>query len=191
MARTDTKQVLFSAAMELFGERGFTGTTVDEIVERAGVAKGTVYYHFKSKADLVEALIVQHLEPLAARFLEVVAESPSPPEQLAALVRAQLEFIRDDYSFAKLLIGEMWREDRMWSEALDLLWDNAISVMVGVVEAGMASGDFGSENDARLSASAIFGMSAVVGLSWQMTRPDRSIEEIEAHVERLAVQSLR
>jgi AcrR family transcriptional regulator len=39
-AHTDTLDRLFSAAVELFGERGYAGTTVDEIVERAGVAKG-------------------------------------------------------------------------------------------------------------------------------------------------------
>jgi len=59
MARTrgDTIERLYQAAIDLIGEQGYAGTTVDEIVARAGVAKGTVYYHFKSKADLVSALL--------------------------------------------------------------------------------------------------------------------------------------
>jgi len=191
VGRTETRGALLAAAMELFGERGFTGTTVDEIVERAGVAKGTIYYHFKSKADVAEALIVEHLEPLAARLNEAVASAHSPGAQMEAIVAAELEFVRDDNAFAKLLLNELWREDRVWRETFDLLWDNAISIVASVIDAGVASGEFAEETDVRLTAAAVFGMVAVVGLTWHMARPDRAIEDVTLHAQRLAVNSLR
>jgi AcrR family transcriptional regulator len=133
-----TRQRLFSATMELIGEKGFAATTVDEIVERAGVAKGTVYYHFKSKAELVEALIAQ--QPLAARVRAAAATGGTPTEQIVASLTAVVDFIRDNHDFARLLITEMWREDRVWRESLMMLRNGSINVIRDVILDGVSSG---------------------------------------------------
>ncbi len=49
----DTRARIYDAAWRLIGERGFDKVSVDRICERAGVAKGAFYHHFKSKADLI------------------------------------------------------------------------------------------------------------------------------------------
>jgi len=66
--RSATLDRLFEAAVELLGERGYSGATIDDIVERAGVAKGTVYYHFRSKSELVAALLDDGLRTLSDPF---------------------------------------------------------------------------------------------------------------------------
>ena len=71
-ARTNaTKQKLFEASMELIGERGAAGVTVDEIAAAAGVSKGTVYYNFGSKSDLIAQLLRHGVDILEARLLSV------------------------------------------------------------------------------------------------------------------------
>ena len=57
---------LYEAAVTLIAEKGFSSTTVDEIAERAGVAKGTVYYNFASKTELFEELLRHGVGLLAA-----------------------------------------------------------------------------------------------------------------------------
>src|SRR5215467_14150395 len=52
----DKREAILSAALELFVERGFYGTTVPEIAERAGVGAGTIYRYFESKEALVNEL---------------------------------------------------------------------------------------------------------------------------------------
>lgn len=54
-----TRAALVDAARELFGERGYGETPVDEIVARAGVTKGAVYHHFESKEGLFRAVFEQ------------------------------------------------------------------------------------------------------------------------------------
>lgn len=49
-----TKQAILAAALELGAQNGISGTTMDEVAERAGVAKGSVYYNFSSKDKLFE-----------------------------------------------------------------------------------------------------------------------------------------
>ena len=68
-ARTNaTKQKLFEASMVLIGERGAAGVTVDEIAAAAGVSKGTVYYNFGSKSDLIAQLLRHGVEILETRL---------------------------------------------------------------------------------------------------------------------------
>ena len=81
-ARTNaTKQKLFEASMELIGERGAAGVTVDEIAAAAGVSKGTVYYNFGSKSDLIAQLLrhgVDILDGQAAERAGTLPRTPSP-----------------------------------------------------------------------------------------------------------------
>src|SRR5688572_24113470 len=52
----DKREAILAAALELFVERGFWGTAVPEIAERAGVGAGTIYRYFESKEALVNAI---------------------------------------------------------------------------------------------------------------------------------------
>ena len=57
---------LTAAALELFVEKGFAATRLDEIAARAGVSKGTLYLYFDSKEELFKAVIREGLLPLLA-----------------------------------------------------------------------------------------------------------------------------
>jgi len=187
-----TKKKLFDAAMELIGERGFTEASVDDIVLRAGVAKGTVYYHFTGKAELVEALIEDRLSPLAERFREAAAaNSDDPRAAIEALVRAELEFLSENSSFSKLLLTEMWREDRVWRGTLVLLRAQLMTVIRDVIAAGVESGDFRDDVDPDFGASALFGMTATVALDWLAFEPSKPLENVLAQITKVAFNAIR
>ncbi len=57
---TRTKQQLYRCAMELFREKGYDKVSVDEIVRKAGTAKGTFYIYFSSKADIITEMLRQY-----------------------------------------------------------------------------------------------------------------------------------
>jgi len=187
-----TKKRLFDAAMDLIGERGFTEASVDEIVERAGVAKGTVYYHFSGKAELVEALIEDRLQPLVASFHKAAEDHAGDPVgAIEALVRAELEFLLLYKSFSKLLLTEMWREDRLWRETLVLLRTEIMTVTRTVIAEGIASGVFRDDVDPDFGASALFGMTATVALDWQAFEPEKPLETVLAQITKVALNAIR
>ncbi len=186
-----TKAQLFAAALQLISEQGFTGTTVDAIVERAGVAKGTVYYHFKSKTELVEALIASELESLADRFAVATRSSGDPIERVLALVRAELEWIRDNRAFAKLLITELWREDRVWRESLVMLRRRILAHVIDAIIEGRAAGVFPLDLDPEFAASALFGMTATTALDWLVFYPEQPLEHVMAQIAALAARAVR
>jgi len=184
----DTRQRLFDATLSLIGEKGYAATTVDEIVERAGVAKGTVYYHFKSKAELVDALIAQ--QPLSTRMRAAVANVDDPVARVSAALDEVVGFIGENATFARLLITEIWREDRAWRDTLMALRSGAIDVIREAVDDGVAQGVFPAGHDTLTDAAALFYMAATTALDWTMMTPERSAGAVKADVRRLALGAL-
>jgi AcrR family transcriptional regulator len=176
--RADTRQKLYEAAVQLIAEQGYNETTVDDIALRANVAKGTVYYNFKSKTDLFEELLRHGVGLLTDEFRAAVEGLP-PREAVRALVRAQLAYIQRYQAFAQLLVSEMWRTNREWQQTLVLLREQSIGVIAETVQAGVDSGDLPADLDVRVASAALFGVGLVVAVDWLVFQPDRPIEDVE------------
>jgi AcrR family transcriptional regulator len=190
-SRTDsTRARLFAAAAELIGERGFHGTTVDDIVARAGVAKGTVYYHFKSKAELFDGLLTEHFTRLSELFTEAVASAPTADGAVRALVHAELSYIFENQAASKLLMSELWRMDREWSETLRVLRERFGTVIAGALARGVESGEFRRDLDVPLASTVLFGTVATGALDWLVFDPARPMAEVESAVAELVLRSV-
>src|SRR5271154_1408074 len=79
----DRRQAIIEAAFETFIEQGFAATRLDDVAKRAGVAKGTIYLHFRDKESMFEELISTAIVPLLGRLV--------PPPSMNGLVREALE----------------------------------------------------------------------------------------------------
>ena len=102
--RKETRpQELLDAALALFVEKGFAATRAEEVAQRAGVSKGTLYLYYPSKEELFKAVIRQNLSNTIAQGLDrVAAFEGSTPELLVQL--AQVWSRRDDLHEAKSII---------------------------------------------------------------------------------------
>ncbi|MFH1730795.1 MAG: TetR/AcrR family transcriptional regulator [Planctomycetota bacterium] len=87
-----TRQRLLDAARQVFAERGLDLTRIDEITERADVGKGTFYYHFGSKTELVNELIRRLLDELSASITENCAGLTDLAGLLDRLMGVHIEF---------------------------------------------------------------------------------------------------
>jgi len=75
---------IIAAALETFAERGFAATRLDDIAERAGVTRGTLYLYFRSKEELFKAVVRQSIVPIIARGEEMVEHSQDSSAALLA-----------------------------------------------------------------------------------------------------------
>ena len=85
------RQAILEAALDVFAAEGFAAAKLDDVAEKAGVAKGTIYLHFKDKQDLFEQMVREAVFPVIAR-LEELAKLPDLPAELA--LRAMFEVFR-------------------------------------------------------------------------------------------------
>lgn len=187
--REATRQKLYEAAVTLIAEQGFSATTVDEIAERAGVAKGTVYYNFASKSVLFEELLRHGVELLTASLREAAErtakEGGSRVDSLDAMIRAGLVFIDRYPSFTQLYVAELWRTNRAWQSTLMVVRREAVAVVEGVLRDGVEGGELSDEIDVGLTASALVGMVLVAALDWKAFQPERSLDDVHAALSRL------
>lgn len=72
------KNEILDAADELFGQKGFDGTSTNDILEKVGIARGTLYHHFKSKEDIMDALIERYNVRLLGAAQEIAADKSIP-----------------------------------------------------------------------------------------------------------------
>ena len=79
-SRTDTRARIQQVAVELFTEHGYEGTSLREIAERLGVTKAALYYHFKSKEDIIQSLVEDYQEQMDA----LIGWARSQPKTAAA-----------------------------------------------------------------------------------------------------------
>lgn len=89
------REAILQAALELFDERGFHGTAVPVIAERAGVGAGTLYRNFASKEELVNVLFRAKKRELADRLLARWPTQGSPRARMNAVWQAFCEFARE------------------------------------------------------------------------------------------------
>lgn len=95
-AGADKREAILSAALALFVERGFHGTAVPEIAERAGVGAGTIYRHFDSKEAVVNELYRRHKQLLATRVLADFPADAVAREQFRALWHRMARYVADE-----------------------------------------------------------------------------------------------
>jgi len=67
----ERRNEILDAADELFGQQGFDGTSTNDILQKVGIARGTLYYHFKSKEDIMDALIERYTERILSAAKEI------------------------------------------------------------------------------------------------------------------------
>jgi AcrR family transcriptional regulator len=72
------KNEILDAAADLFNSDGFDGTTISAIIEKARIARGTIYYHFKSKEDILDALIQRRNTELLTAAKQIAADKSTP-----------------------------------------------------------------------------------------------------------------
>lgn len=90
-------------AARLFAAQGYDATSVREIVEGAGVAKPTLYYHYRSKEGLAKALVLVPLSELVEQLREIVATERDPIRCMEQILDAHFQFCREDPDRSRFL----------------------------------------------------------------------------------------
>ncbi|MCY9516328.1 TetR/AcrR family transcriptional regulator [Paenibacillus apiarius] len=110
---TEKQARILRAAIEVFAEKGYAASSTSEIAQRAGVAEGTIFRHYKTKKDLllsiVDPSLVQLITPFLLREFRDVLDSPydSFEQFLRALIENRIEFLQKNVSLFKIVMQEL------------------------------------------------------------------------------------
>jgi AcrR family transcriptional regulator len=191
MVRHETSEIrraqLFRAALAVCAEKGFHETTVDEIAARAGLSKGSLYYHFRSKEDLFLAT----LEDMVDEFAGVLAQTSERETALEALrnatelMIAQIEANPDaGLALAEFYLLSLRRPE--FRKPIKAYYNKLIDAGASVIRRGMDSGELAPSLDPVLAARVLFlGADGVGLMQIALNEPERASGATRAFVARM------
>ncbi len=122
--------------MKLFSERGFHGTTIQEIANKSGVSKGAFYLHFQSKEDLILNIYKYYYQSHMERMEQISNEIPDPMESLTKQIETIFNSILDNKDFIvmqmrhSIAFGEEIDEFIRYIKQQNFLWNSDFLVRI-------------------------------------------------------------
>jgi AcrR family transcriptional regulator len=165
---------IIDTARRLFGERGSTDVSMDEIAADAGVARSTVYVYFANRDELLRACVQSMYDRMQDTITLVLAGRASPQKRLWGLILGLLERIDESPAFFRLAMATQATSaegSAAVGGALMLIGLDMIRVLEEVVTAGVAAGDFRRDLDTE-RAVVLVGQQIYGALSVRAGEPD-------------------
>ena len=146
----DRRELILSAAAEMFARKGLRATTVRGIADAVGVLSGSLYHHFPSKDAIVDEVLIRYLDAIRARYAVVLASGKATAECLRDLVIASLEIAEEQPHATAIYQNEVhylrempgFRDIQAAAAGIQQTW-------LQVIEAGVADGTFRDDIPAR------------------------------------------
>lgn len=150
-----TKRAIFEAAIKVFSESGYDGATMDDIAASAGVAKGTLYYHFKSKEEIFKFIIDEGSNVVREELQSALAKETSTKLKLRILCKVQLELVYKNRDLFKVIMSQLWGQEIRQHELRDTI-ESYIKHLEGYLKDAMAQG-FIKKGEPRFMAYNFIG----------------------------------
>ncbi|ADH59904.1 transcriptional regulator, TetR family [Thermoanaerobacter mathranii subsp. mathranii str. A3] len=151
-----TKEKIFKAAIKTFSKSGFYKSTMEEIAENAGVAKGTLYYHFKSKDDILEFLIEEGIKILKQEAIEEIGKLNNAIEKLQKIIFVQTNFLYRNHDFIIVLLSQIWGHGEVPRKFREKLY-TYLELIENIIKEGKEQ-KLIADCDEKIVAAAFFGM---------------------------------
>ena len=187
MTGAERRLQLLEVARELFSERGYEATSIEEVASRADVSKPVVYEHFGGKETLYAVVVEREMRLLLERFESALSSGGQPRELLERAALVLLDYIEEDTEGFLVLT-----RDSPPVTGTAGTYSSLIGEVARKVEhiLGRQFGARGYDRQlAELYSQALVGMVALVGQWWLEKRsPDK--REVAAHLVNLAYNGL-
>ena len=170
---------LFAVALELFAQRGYRPTTMDDIAERAGVTKPLLYQHFSSKRALYLELVDSIAQDLLTAIRRAVIRAEGPRQQVELGFAAYFQLVVSNEAEFRLLYGRDHADDFELGRALRAVEDAIAEAIDPLIDAGL------DDDHRRLLAYGIVGMAEGASRHFMANRPTTDAEADE-EAQRLA-----
>lgn len=173
--KTDAKERIAQKAKELFSQKGYAATSIEDIIAAAGSSKGNVYYHFGSKEKLFLYLIEEDTKEWMEKWQKKQEQYATTADKLYGLA----EHYVDDFQNPLLKAGEEFSgsqtADPETLQELLVLMRMQRTVYHSIVEEGITSGEF-KQMDVQDATLILFGLLAGLGANYY----EMELEEIRA-----------
>ena len=183
----EREQGILDAAANLFIHYGYDKTTVSDIAREAGISKGAIYLHFKSKDELLEALIIREIEAYGEAWLELINADPNGGT-IGGMYKNMLYALNNNEFMAAIfgkdgrILGNYLRKPSNLFKAADPKQNSRYDFVKMMQDAGAVRQDIEAEVIAHIMNMLGYGLIAISNIM-----PKESIPNTGAIIEGIAV----
>lgn len=188
---TDKQIRIVQAAVDIFAEKGFASASTNEIAQRAGVAEGTIFRHYKTKKELLLSIVAPMMTKLIAPFAVkdfakiLDAEFKEFEDFLRVIIRNRMEFARKNLPILKIFLHEVPFHPELKAQFKEIVGDQILNKVTKVITRFQREGkiiDIPSPTAIRLMLSSVIGLVLTRFLIMQETDWDEE-QEIECTIQ--------
>lgn len=151
-----TKRKIFNAAIKLFAEKGYDNASTQEITASAGVAKGSLYYHFQKKEDILDTMLREGMNLLKNSIEIKTKKCNTAMEKVKAIILIEIKVVIKYEQFINIVLSQICGEEEKNKKCKQAVLEY-IKLIEPVIQEGIDNGEF-YENDVEALSSVIFGV---------------------------------
>lgn len=188
----NARERIIEAAQRLFAEKGFWGTSVQEITDGANVNKAMLFYYFKSKENLYFFLIDNILHDFLDTLKKRISESPDPMAKLTAFLNIYNEvcFRPKDFGVFKMIFQDIIGPGDRVKASLRGRMKDFLELIASVIEEGSRQGVFKSV-DPQITALSLMGICYVLARHRLLLGEQFNTDDVTPYIHTLILEGIR
>lgn len=182
------RQSIQAAVIRLMCREGLDAVTMERVAQEVGIAKGTVYLHYKDKQELLDAVKESAIDPLTAKLEEIVSSNLAPARKLESYAMRYLTYFDENRDLFRILLYEREVPRAHGGRFRSHRYKRSVERVASVIAEGVEGGVFRDDVDPQ-KVAAMFIESAIALVNHRLLATDRA--PVEDDVDVLAQLFLR
>lgn len=158
-------KLFFKTAVDVFARKGYHETTVDEVAQAAGVAKGTIYYHFENKEELYLTVIQKGIDLFKEQLRQAMAAGATTRDQIENMINCQIDFFEREQDLVSLFLTELFGNDPQRNLLASRMLTECLQIIRSCIDQGISDGTL-RQVDPETTTSSLFGMIVISALHY-------------------------
>jgi len=143
--KTSKKEMIVAIAGENFSKYGYEATSLEAIAKECDISKPAIYYHFKDKADLYEAVLLKRFSELS-RSIEQNTILENPEENLTVYIQTFGNYLIETPCFSAIFAREIANDAKSMPDSCVIELSKTLQSLTSILESGKKKGIFECEN---------------------------------------------
>ena len=167
----ERKKEILDIAEELFTTKGYDNTSTTDILERVGIARGTMYYHFKSKEEILDALIDRVIQGIVRNVKSALSYKATAPQKIISFIGAT----RVDSAIGKEIADHAHKPQNalMHQKIMNALLTVLTPIVAEIIKDGIKEGNFSTNYPEETAEMLLIYSSVVFDDLNEMTKTER------------------